>query len=164
MTYRNIHLDCILLDSESTVHAFCNKNLVQKVWESSEPMTLHGNGGQVTTTHKCKVINLKQEVWFHPEYITNVLSLEIIKNQYRISYDSEKDAAFVVHRPGKINLRFECHKNVLQYLYVGRKQLSLVSTVQENKEGFSTRQIKDAEVDRYLYHKVGCVLQKTSRK
>ena len=37
--------NCVLLDSESTVHAFCNRNLVERVWTSDDSMTLVTNGG-----------------------------------------------------------------------------------------------------------------------
>lgn len=77
--------NCILLDNESTVHAFCNKNLLEKVWATTEVMTLVGNGGKMTTNQKGKIRNLKTNdpVWFHSEYIANILSLALIKKQYK---------------------------------------------------------------------------------
>ena len=33
-----------------------------------------------------------------------------LKKIYRITYDSDKDNAFIVHRPSKKDLRFKCHK------------------------------------------------------
>ena len=41
--------NCVLLDSESTVHAFCNRNLVETVWTSDESMTLTTNAGEIGT-------------------------------------------------------------------------------------------------------------------
>ena len=41
--------NCVLLDSESTVHAFCNSNLLEDIWAQEEVMTLVGNGGTMTT-------------------------------------------------------------------------------------------------------------------
>ena len=73
--------NCVLLDSESTVHAFCNRNLVEKVWKSEDSMTLGSNGGEIDTQMRCviKKLDPEQPVWFHPEYITNVLSLALLK-------------------------------------------------------------------------------------
>ena len=47
--------NCILLDSESTVHAFCNRNLVERVWTSDDSMTLVTNGGEIDTQMKCNI-------------------------------------------------------------------------------------------------------------
>ena len=107
-----------MLDSESTVHAFCNRNLVERVWTSEESMTLVTNGGEIDTQMKCAIKRLdpNQTVWFHPEYITNVLSLALLKKQFRITYDSTKGGAFVVHRPGKENMHFHCYSNSLHMI------------------------------------------------
>ena len=47
--------NCVLLDSESTVHAFCNRNLVERVWTSDDSMTLITNGGEIDTQMKCTI-------------------------------------------------------------------------------------------------------------
>ena len=36
--------NCVLLNIESTVHAFCNRNLVERVWTLDDSMTLITNG------------------------------------------------------------------------------------------------------------------------
>ena len=36
--------DMILLDNQSIVDLFCNRNLVQTVWRSDSSMTVDGNG------------------------------------------------------------------------------------------------------------------------
>lgn len=59
------------------------------------------NGVTIKTNYVCHIKGFCQTVWFHPEYITNVLSLSLLKNKYRITYDSKKGGSFVVHRPGK---------------------------------------------------------------
>ena len=37
-------MNCVLLDSESTVHAFRNSTLLENIWAQEEVMTLVGNG------------------------------------------------------------------------------------------------------------------------
>ena len=93
---------CVLLDSESTVHAFCNRDLVSNIYHVEKPMNLVSNGGQITTNMRCHINNLSmdQPVWFHPKYITNVLSLALLRRQFRITYNSSKGGALVVHKPG----------------------------------------------------------------
>ena len=72
---------CVLLDSESTVHAFCNRDLVSNIYHVEKPMNLVSNGGQITTNMRCHInnLNMDQPVWFHPKYITSVLSLVLLK-------------------------------------------------------------------------------------
>ena len=138
--------NCVLLDSESTVYAFCNDNLLERVWATDEVMTLLGNGGVMSTNQMASIRNLdtRDPVWYHPEYITNILSLAKIKEQYRVTYDSERGGAFVVHIPGSENLYFHCYSNGLHLIECNDQQFSFVQTLAGNMEGYSARQIKDA--------------------
>ena len=53
----------VLLDNESTVHAFCNASLTKGVFsDDDDPMTLFTNSGTLTTTRQCKIENLDQTV------------------------------------------------------------------------------------------------------
>ena len=84
--------------------------------------------------------------------------------QYRVTYDSE-ELSFVVHREvaGKPNMEFRMHESGLHYYdprtsndytFVSKESdngIGLVSTVSENKGGFTRRQIKGAEAARTLY-------------
>ena len=125
-------------------------------------MTLMSNGGQVTTDLMCEVPNLKQPVWFSDKYMPNVLSLGLLKEIYRVSYDSEKnDRAFLVHRPDRSIMRFEYFPGAsgsggLHLLQMkSNKEVGLVNTVQENMNQFSKRQIRNAKVAQELVAKVG---------
>ena len=53
----------LLLDSCSTVDLFCNKNLVTKIWESKNYMTVKGNGCNLKT-HKKEYVKNYGKVWF----------------------------------------------------------------------------------------------------
>jgi hypothetical protein len=69
------------------------------------------------------------------------------------TYDSD-DLMFVVHRESesKPNMEFRMHESGLHY-YDPRKEahLTFVNTVSENKEGFTQRQIKGADLARNVY-------------
>ena len=94
-------------------------------------MTLVSNEGEIDTQMRCTIKKLdpEQPVWFHPEYITNVLSLALLKKQFRITYDSSKGGAFVVHRPGKDNMYFHCYSNGLHLIECNVTQFAFIETV-----------------------------------
>ena len=66
----NIWHTSILLDSQLTVHAFCNADFMEKIWTSPQQMTLLGNGGEITTNQQCSIrgLDVSQVVWFYAEY------------------------------------------------------------------------------------------------
>jgi hypothetical protein len=71
----------ILLDNQSTVDLFCNRKLVSRVWETKESMTVHGNGGTLSTKMKAHVTNYG-DVWFGTKAITSILSLKNVSEKF----------------------------------------------------------------------------------
>ena len=138
---------CVLLDSESSAHTFCNANLLENIWSEPEKLTLKGNGGDMITYQQGSIKNLSMEhpVWYHPDFIANILSLALIKDQFRVTYDSDKGGVFEVHIPGKSSLYFPCYSNGLHILECSSEGFSFVETIAENKKGYSKRQIHNAE-------------------
>ena len=61
-----------------------------------------------------------------PEYITNVLSLALLKKQFMITYDSSKGGAFVIHRTGEDNMYFHCYSNGLHLIECNVQSLPLL--------------------------------------
>jgi hypothetical protein len=145
--------EVILLDSQSTMDLFCNAALVSNTLKSTTSMRLKSNSGTMVVTHKSTMPGYNKDVWFSTRAITNIIALSILIQQYRVTYDSD-DKMCVVHREsqGKPNMEFRMHKCGLNY-YNPRKEnhLDFVNTVSENKEGFTKRQIKGAELARTLY-------------
>jgi hypothetical protein len=107
----------------------------------------------MVVTLKSTMTGYNKDVWFSTRAITNTIALSNLIQQYRVTYDSD-DKMFVVHREyqGKPNMEFRMHKCGLHY-YDPRneKHLAFVNTVSENKEGFTKRQIKGAELAQTLY-------------
>ena len=82
--------DWILLDNQSSVTVFCNKDMVSNIRESDNgEMQLKTNGGTLVTTQKA---DLPQwgEVWYNENAITNIFSYAEMADKYRITYDSER--------------------------------------------------------------------------
>ena len=116
-------------------------------------MSVKGNCGSITTN---KIGHLKNygDVWFDERAITNILGLKIVKQKYRVTYDSSTYGVFTVHKPGQ-QLHFVMHKDGLYYHDTWSCEITLVHTVQENEEGYSQRHVQDARKARHLYTKVG---------
>jgi len=64
----------ILLDSQSTVDVFCNGKMLTNIHDTKRDLTLHCNAG---TTSIIKKGDLKGygTMWYHPDGIANILSL-----------------------------------------------------------------------------------------
>jgi hypothetical protein len=133
---------------------FCNAALVSKTCKSTTSMRLKRNGGTMVVTRKATMPGYNKDVWFSTRAITNIIALSNLIQQYRVTYDSDNNMC-VVHREsqGKPNMEFRMHKCGLHY-YDPRneKHLAFINTVSENKEGFTKRQIKSAELARTLYN------------
>ena len=121
-------------------------------------MALVTNGGVIESSMVCTVKGLgDQTVHFHDSYISNILSLGLLKQRYRITYDSTSDdGAFVVHRPGKSPLKFCYASNGLHLLKTkGHGEINLLTTVEEQKKRFSRREISGAKRAKELVATLG---------
>jgi hypothetical protein len=143
--------DMILLDKQSTVDLFCNRKLVSHVWETDESVTVHGNGRTLSTKMKAHVTNYS-DVWFDSKAITNILSLKNVREKFHVTYD---EGSFQVHKPNGIDIHFRMHADGLHYHDTNNRELTMVSTVKSESEGFSKRQLEQAKTARDLQAKVG---------
>ena len=60
-------------------------------------MRLQSNVGKMLITHRAQVAGYKPHVWFDQQYITNLIDLKKIINQYRVAYNS-LDEMFIVQQ------------------------------------------------------------------
>jgi hypothetical protein len=146
--------DWILLDNQSSVTVFSNRDLVENIRTTSETLNLHTNGGILSTNMKCD-IPMWGEAWYAPNAITNIFSFAEMADKYRITTDSAVEKAFTVHLPEK-KVRFEQNKNGL-YVYIPKKleRFQFMSSLDENKQFFTTNQFERAKRARELYHAIG---------
>ena len=146
--------EVILLDSQSTMDLVCNEKLVDQTFRSRGSMRLRSNGGTMVVNHKATVPGYHKKVWFSKKAITNIIALSNLIEQYRVTYDSDEGLVFVVHREseGKPNMEFRMHESGLHYYDPREHQhIAFVTTVSGNMEGFTKREIRDAEIARTLY-------------
>ena len=131
---------------------FCNRVLVTKIIMPEKSLRLKSNGRTMIVTKKARVAGYHTDVWYNRSAITNILTLKNVIKQYRVTYDSD-DHTFVVHhkQAGLPNMNFWMHSSGLHFYDPQEEGLTLLMTVSGNKEGFTKRQIKDAERAQSLY-------------
>ena len=149
-----------LLDSQSTCHHYTHGDYVTDVKPSSSTLQMATNGGVAYAT-KTAVVNtfpgFPDRVWYGPG-ITNVLSLALVCKHFRVTFDSAKELAFLVHTDTGI-IRYAQTKEGLFARVPGvstpTKTISLVQTVAENLAKFSKADQNAALAARKLLHSMG---------
>jgi len=158
----------ILLDNQSTVDVFHNKELLVNVRESGRVLNIHCNAG-VASTSTVGDLPGYGEVWLYEEGIANILSLSRVKERFRITYDSENGNQFVVHLRNGKNQVFSQSKAGLYYSVVRgntkqsaikRKVKSIenhttLNTVADNKTNYTKREIMRASLARRIHKTIG---------
>jgi hypothetical protein len=107
------------------------------------------------------------KVYYDEDARANIFGFSDLKKKHRITYDSNKEDAFLVHMDDE-TIKFKCSPEGLYQYSVskGYKQSlkedqkadgasNLISTVSENRQGYTLRQFERAKEARRLYHIVG---------
>src|SRR5210317_1230746 len=143
----------ICLDSRSTLNAVREAGLCRNLHKSDKPIIMQTNAGNKELNTVGELPGLKSEVWIDPTCKVNVLSLSGLTDQYRVTFDSSVDDAFIVH--DKYNkIRFGRTQEGL-YGRNFEKKINVVQQVDENIECFSRSEVEKAKQARKLYHMVG---------
>ena len=150
----------ILLDSQSTVDLFANPNLLRNVSHTSgPPLKCHCNGGIQYSTQKGYLPGYG-EVWHNPNSLANILSLANVSKTNRVTLDTSKEQAFLVHRSDGSVLKFVQTTRGLYYHDIRwnratTKGTLLIQTTDNNKKQFTPRQVKRADEAKRVYSMVG---------
>ena len=107
----------MLADNQSTDSIFCNKDYVHAIRKAKQQLDLDTNGGRLTTTLQAKVPGFDGRVWFDEDAITNIFAFHQLVQQYPITYDSQKEDAFIVHKKDGTTIKFIKAPNGL-YFYI----------------------------------------------
>jgi len=165
--------DVILLDTGLTIGAtFMNNNMVTNIKVTKKPIQMNTNAGY-------KILQLEGEVpgfgrvYYDPTMMTNIFGFAKLAEKCQIVYDSDIEDAFHVHTDNGIIKFAQTDEGLYVYKPSSKfiqavaaekgmtfppevKVSCLVSSVEENKMGFTKRQFEDAKQARRLYHIVGC--------
>ena len=99
------------------------------------------------------------------ELLVNIFGFAGVADRYRVTYDSWKEDAFNVHtNNGVVQFKRNNHglytykprESYIKEVEAKNNMCNLVTTVNENKVGYTKRQIEDAKTARKLYHMMGC--------
>ena len=106
----------MMLDSGTTCSLFGNPDLVTNIKQSSDPIQLQTNAGTATVSEEATVANFGI-VRFSSDAIANIFGLSDIKKTNRVTLDTAREDAFVVHgSDNEPDVRFMCDENGL-YVY-----------------------------------------------
>jgi hypothetical protein len=129
----NIPSDWILLDNQSTVDVFSNRNLLENIRKAPNSMRIRTQAGDITTNMIGDLHNYGP-VWYCENGIANILSLNNVKSRYKVAFDSENGNEFLVHKPCGGTRTFRQSRRGLYYMNTsGGSGATLISTVDENK-------------------------------
>jgi hypothetical protein len=88
----------ILLDNQSTVNVFSNKNLLRNIRTTNRMMNILCNAGMTRTNMIGDLPGYDGEVWFNPKGIANILSLSDVEKHHRVTYNSSAEKSFIVNK------------------------------------------------------------------
>jgi hypothetical protein len=96
-------------------------NNVQDIQTSSKTLSLATNAG-VKQSNREAIVPGFGKVYYNEDAIANIFGFSDLKKKYRITYDSNKEDAFIVYMDNTI-IKFECSPSGLyQYLVSERYQ------------------------------------------
>jgi len=149
----------ILLDTQSTISVFNNPTMLTNIRASDHTLRAFTNGGYQDSNFVGDFPNLGP-VWYNSESIANILSLSHVRKVCRITMDTSIENALCVHRLDGSIMRFVEQPSGL-YVYdvdgnnVSVNAYTFVSSVAQNKDLFTRRQVAAADTARELYRKIG---------
>ena len=152
----------ILLDNQSTVDVFTNRRLLKNIRRAKTNMFIHCTVG-VAKTNLIGDLPGYGTVWYHPGGIANILSLSKVKEKYRVTFDSDKNNQFVVHRADGSQRVFQQSSRGLYYLDTsltpqpvsGANSTVLVATVADNANNFSNADYAQAVLAQKIQKIIG---------
>ncbi len=105
----------ILLDSQSTISVFNNRNMLTNVRKATHVLRALTNGGHQDSDMIGDFANLGT-VWYNKDSIANILSLAGVRKVCRKTMDTKDTPSMCVHRLDGSQMEFHEHASGL-YVY-----------------------------------------------
>ena len=158
----HLPLEWILLDNQSTVDVFTNCHLLKNICRSKTNMFIHCTTG-VAKTNMIGDLPGYGTVWYHPDRIANILSLSKVKENYQVTFDSDKNNQFIVYCADGTQRVFQQFSRGLYFLDTsltpqpvsGANGTVLVTTVADNANSFSNVDYAQAMLARKIQKIIG---------
>ena len=150
--HSSISLQWLLLDSCSSVNLIANKKLLHGLYTVETPLRIHCNAGTVSTNVKGYLGAYPEPVWFNPEGIANILSMNNVAKYFRIKMDTKTGDEIIVSSH-KQSMRF---RPTNKGLYVTGldpttdNAWTLITTVKDQMAQYTRRQRNGALAARRL--------------
>ena len=149
-TGRVVPLTWIFLDCQSTVDLITNPRMllnIRKVWRE-DAIRVHCNSG-FKVMDRIGDLPGYGTVWYEPIGIANILAMSRATKKFRVIFDSEGGNVFRMILLDR-EVRFQLSPNGLYYFNAAEREkiVLLLNTVLENREGFTWREYKGAQVAR----------------
>ena len=131
------------------------------VRNSDTVLRAYTNGGHQDSTQVADLPGFFK-VWFNPKYMLNILSFADVRKKFRVTMDTSTDPSFNVHlndgkviifveiRSGLYLLDTSCHETIRKI-----SGYSFLSLVKGNKANFTRLEIKNADLAKDMYRKMG---------
>ena len=146
----------ILLDNQSTVDVFSNKDLLQDMRKVADTCRISCNAGVVRTNLVGDLPGYPVPVWCHPKGIANILSLHRVTQNCEVSYHSKRDgASFVVTKDDGSVRHFKPSISGLHYCDTNEFGITLINTVAGQKSKHTARAYKQAVLARRIQDIIG---------
>ena len=92
----SINKHWLLLDNQSTVNGISNGDLLTNTRQIDQYMHIYCNAGKASTNWVGDLDGVGT-VWFHNNGIVNILSLSLVKELHRVTFDSAADNVFKMY-------------------------------------------------------------------
>lgn len=147
----------LLLNSCSTINIISNRRLLRDLQPAKNPILVHCSAGIVQLMQQGRLLDYPELVWYHPNGIANILSLNKTSQYYHVTMDTKTDPNITVHiHKGNTIVFRPCHRGLYHDRIPNRatqkNMWSIMQTVEQNKEGYTNREITRARTARKLHN------------